>query len=55
MLLGFMRLNNVHNGKRLGGALFKTVKWLRIAHKVFQIITQNYRFLTSLHRSVCDM
>ena len=33
-LFGFVRLNNAHNGKRLGGALFKTVDRLGIAHKV---------------------
>lgn len=33
-LLGFTRLNNAHNGKRLGGALFKIVNRLGIAHKV---------------------
>ena len=30
---GFVQLNNAHNGKRLGGALFKIVDWLGIAHK----------------------
>jgi len=45
-LLGFTRLNNVHNGKRLGGALFKIVEWLGIADKLFRIIAQTYRFLT---------
>lgn len=33
-LFGFVRLNNAHNGKRLGGALFKIVDRLGIAHKV---------------------
>ena len=33
-LLGFTRLNNAHNGRRLGGALFKTVDRLGIAHRV---------------------
>jgi hypothetical protein len=32
-LFGFVRLNNAHNGKRLGGALFKIVDRLGIAHK----------------------
>jgi len=45
-LLGFTRLNNAHNGKRLGGALFKIVEWLGIADKLFRIIAQTYRFLT---------
>jgi len=34
-LLGFARLNNSHNGRRLGQALFKIVDRLGIAHKVF--------------------
>jgi hypothetical protein len=34
-LLGFTRLNNAHNGKRLGQALFKLVKRVGIAHKVW--------------------
>lgn len=33
-LLGFTRLNNAHNGRRLGGALFKIVDRLGIAHRV---------------------
>lgn len=33
-LIGFMRLNNAHNGKRLGGALFKIVERLGITHQV---------------------
>jgi hypothetical protein len=33
-LLGFTRLNNSHNGKRLGQALFKIVARVRIEHKV---------------------
>lgn len=33
-LLGFTKLNNSHNGKRLGGALFKILDRLGIAHKV---------------------
>lgn len=37
-LFGFTKLNNVHNGKRLGGALFKIVERLGIAHKVFKNI-----------------
>lgn len=37
-LLGFIRLNNAHNGKRLGGALFKIVERLGIAHQVFKPI-----------------
>jgi hypothetical protein len=33
-LLGFTRLNNAHNGKRLGQALFKIVDRVGISHKV---------------------
>jgi hypothetical protein len=33
-LLGFTKLNNAHNGRRLGGALFKIVDRLGIAHRV---------------------
>ena len=34
-LLGFTKVNNAHNGKRLGGALFKVLDRVGIAHKVF--------------------
>lgn len=37
-LLGFTRLNNAHNGVRLGQALFKLVKRVGIAHKVSKIL-----------------
>ena len=33
-LLGFTWLNNAHNGKRLGQALFKIMDWVGITHKV---------------------
>jgi hypothetical protein len=33
-LLGFTKVNNAHNGKRLGGALFKILDRVGIAHKV---------------------
>jgi hypothetical protein len=33
-LLGFTQLNNAHNGKRLGQALFKIIKWVGIEDKV---------------------
>ena len=33
-LLGFTKVNNAHNGKRLGGALFKVLDQVGIAHKV---------------------
>jgi hypothetical protein len=32
-LLGFTQLNNAHNRKRLGGALFKVLDHVGIAHK----------------------
>lgn len=33
-LIGFTRLNNAHNGERLGQALFKVGKRVGIEHKV---------------------
>ena len=33
-LIGFTRLNNAHNGERLGQALFKIIKRVGIEHKV---------------------
>jgi hypothetical protein len=33
-LLGFTRLNNAHNGKHLGQALFKILERVGVAHKV---------------------
>ena len=33
-LLGFSRVNNAHNGERLGQALFKIIKRAGISHKV---------------------
>ncbi|KAG2751675.1 hypothetical protein P692DRAFT_20699944, partial [Suillus brevipes Sb2] len=36
-LLGFTRLNNAHNGQRLGGALFKVLDRVGVAHKVSKI------------------
>ena len=35
-LLGFVRLNNSHNGQRLGQALFKVVQRMGITHKESQ-------------------
>jgi hypothetical protein len=35
-LLGFVRLNNAHNGQRLGQALFKVVQRMGIIHKESQ-------------------
>lgn len=37
-LLGFTRLNNAHNGMRLGQALYKIVQRVGIAHKVRYIL-----------------
>ena len=34
-LLRFTKLNNAHNGKWLGGALFKILDHVGITHKVF--------------------
>jgi len=33
-LLGFTKVNNAHNGKRLGSALFKVLDRVGVAHKV---------------------
>ena len=37
-LIGFTRLNNAHNGVRLGQALFKIVKRMGIEQKVSHIL-----------------
>ena len=39
VLLGFTRLNNVHNGKHLGQALYKIIKRIDIRHKVREYAT----------------
>jgi hypothetical protein len=36
-LFGFTKLNNAHNGRRLGGALFRIVDRFEIAHKVVEM------------------
>lgn len=36
-LLGFVKLNNAHNGKRLGKAIYKVALRLGIAHKVSRL------------------
>ena len=46
-LFGFTKLNNAHNGKRLGGAFFNIVEQLSIAHKVNSNIIPCGVFLTS--------
>ena len=38
MLLGFTEINNAHNGKRLGGALFKLFEYVSMAHKVISFL-----------------
>lgn len=38
-LLGFTKLNNAHNGVRLGQALYRVVDRLGIAHKVPSLIS----------------
>ena len=37
-LLGFVRMNNAHNGVRLGQALYQVVKRLGVAHKVGHVV-----------------
>lgn len=37
-LLGFVKMNNVHNGVQLAQALYQVVKRLGVAHKVGRII-----------------
>jgi hypothetical protein len=46
-LLGFAKVNNAHNGKRLGGALFKILDRVGIAQKV----SLSYVLLNSFHTS----
>jgi hypothetical protein len=40
-LIGFTRLNNAHNGERLGQALFKIIERVGIEHKVSVFYTVN--------------
>jgi hypothetical protein len=37
-LLGFIRLNNAHNGTRLGQALYKVAKRVDVVHKASLIL-----------------
>ena len=57
-LLGFMMLNNAHNGKRLGGALFKIVECLSIAHQVrttqVDLLPNYYLLLFKIGHITCD-
>jgi hypothetical protein len=39
-LLSFTQLNNAHNGKCLGGALFKVLDRVGIAHKACHLCIQ---------------
>ena len=48
-LLGFTRLNNSHNGKRLGGALFKIVDRLGISDRVSGMLLQLQSVYLILH------
>jgi hypothetical protein len=56
-LLGFTRLNNAHNGKRLGGALFKIVDRLGIAHKAstYQLMLFRCRLTTNMTDWPCHL
>lgn len=38
-LIGFVRMNNSHNGVRLGQALFKIAARVGIVHKVFELLS----------------
>lgn len=40
-ILGFVRMNNAHNGRRLGTALFKICDRLGIAHKIGWVTCDN--------------
>ena len=57
-LLGFMMLNNAHNGKRLGGALFRIVERLSIAHQVrttqVDLLPNHYLLLFKIGHITCD-
>ena len=51
-LIGFTQLNNAHNGRRLGQALYLIVERLRITHKVRAQDFKASNFANSLsHRS----
>jgi hypothetical protein len=43
-LLGFTKVNNTHNGKRLGGALFQVLDHVGIAHKVCHLLILGHLF-----------
>lgn len=50
-LLGFTQMNSAHDGVRLGRALFKIVRRLGFAHKVWAcqtiLLLTNLKFLTN--------
>jgi hypothetical protein len=58
-LLGFTRLNSAHNGKRLGGALFKIVDRLGISHRVrallyYSVSDDMLNFNVKIGHVTCD-
>lgn len=55
-LLGFVRLNNAHNGKRLGQALFKVVKHAGIEGKVCTLYTISHLtfWIVQIGHVMCD-
>ena len=56
-LLGFTRLNNAHNGERLGQALFKIIIRIGIAHKVssyFECISLIFASNLKVGHITCD-
>jgi hypothetical protein len=57
-LIGFTRLNNAHNGVRLGQALFKIIERVRIEHKASVFYTVNMphhlSFAAKVGHITCD-
>jgi hypothetical protein len=51
-LLGFVRLNNTHNGAWLGQVLFKIVKWVGIKHKVRCFVVSKLNFINRISHCV---
>ena len=47
-LIGFTRLNNAHNGERLGQALFKVIERIGIGHKVSLLVRSMFHFCLSV-------
>jgi len=54
-LLGFTRLNNAHNGVRLGHALFKVIKRVGIEHKVSDTALLRYNVLIETIAWSCNV